>query len=264
MKLSTRLKIIFLFVLAVIFFVFLNLTNFSQDIKNFFYLFSEPLQQSLWRAGENVSDFLGSIFEARIIREENKNLYLENQELLSKISFLNELKKENESLREALGLGLEKEFQLKLAQVISKDISEDSISIDKGSGDNVLSGFPVITGQGALLGKIGRVFDNFSEVILISNKETSFDAKISGKEIYGIIKGKGNSEFYLDLIPKDKEITEGDLIVTSALGGNFPEGLLIGEIQKVKKSDVEPFQTAEVKSQSDFREVEDLFVITDF
>lgn len=264
MRLSTRLKIIFSFTLVAILFIFLNLTNFSQDIKNSFYSFSAPLQQSLWQAGENASDFLGSIFEARIIQEENQKLKLQNQELLSKISFLNELKKENEFLREAMGLGLEKELQLKLAQIVSKDISEDSILIDKGSRDNVLSGFPVITGQGALFGKIGRVFDNFSEVILISNKETSFDAKISGKEIYGIIKGKGNSEFYLDLIPKDKEISEGDLVVTSALGGIFPEGLLIGEVQKVQKSDVELFQTAEVKPQLNFGELKNLFIITDF
>ena len=77
-----------------------------------------------------------------------------------------------------------------------------------------------------------------------------------------MVKGKGGFEVSFDLVPKDKEISEGDLIVTSALGGVFPQGFLVGEIKGVRKSDVEQFQTAEIKPGFNLENLDYLFVIT--
>jgi len=293
MKLPYRFKIVIISILLVVFFIVLNLTNSAESgIKNFFYLISSPIQRVFLETGDNVSDFFGWILEVKIIKEENEKLSLQNQELLAENLLLKELKKENETLREALKIGLEKDFQLLLAKVIAKDISQDSILINKGLKDNISKGLPVITSQKVIIGRIGEVYDNFSEVILISNKESSFDAKISEKDsyppeegaslsagtprlptalpaeggapIYGVVKGKGNLELYLDLIPKDKEISEGDFVITSALGGIFPQGLLVGEIKKVKKTDIEPWQTAEIYPSFQLKELDNLFIISEF
>lgn len=264
MKLSNRFKIGLLLVLLIVFFLVLNLTSADKTVKNFFYSISSSIQKTLWRAGGAVSDFFETISETKNLKKENEELALKIQALLSENIQLKELRKENEILREALGVGLEKDFRLVFAEIIGKDISQDSLLIDKGSKDGIYKNSPVITQQKTLIGKISEVYENFSKVMLISDKESSFDAKISDGEIYGIVKGKGNLELFLDLIPKDKEIKEGDFIITTPLGGVFPGGLLAGEIKKVKKSDVEPFQQAEIKSAVDVREVESLFVITEF
>jgi rod shape-determining protein MreC len=259
-------KIIAVLVLLAIIVIVSNFTGFSKNIKNFFFLISSPIQKSFWQAGKNVSVFFSGILKTKILKEELDALKFKNQELLNQIAVLKELKKENEVLREALGLGLEKEFQLMLAQIISKDIFQDSILINKGKKDGVLEGWPVITGQKekVLLGKIGQVYDRFSEVILISNKKSSFDAKISDTEIYGIVKGEGNFKLYFDLIPKDKEIFENDIVITSVLGGVYPQGLLVGEIKTIKKSDLEPFQGAEIKPTFDIKKLDHLFIITEW
>lgn len=264
MKFSPKIRNSILSVIFLGFFLVLNLTAFNKEFKNFFYLVSEPIQKFLWQAGSEVSDFFGTIWEMKILKEENESLRQKNQELLSEIVSLKELKKENEFLRTSLNIGLEKEFQLMIARVISKDISQDSLLIDKGLKDGITKGLPIITNQKALLGRIGEVYKDFSEIILISNKESSFDAKGSEEDIYGIVKGKGNFKLFLDLIPKEKEIFEGNLIITSALGGVFPDGLLVGEIKKIKKSDIEPFQTAEIKPNFDLKELDYLFIITNF
>jgi rod shape-determining protein MreC len=99
--------------------------------------------------------------------------------------------------------------------------------------------------------------------MLISNEKSSLDAKIQEKDAFGLIKGKGNSKIWLDLVPHDKEISQGDLIVTSSLGGIFPSGLLIGEIAEIRKDDTEPFQQAEIKSKFNLKEINLLFVITE-
>lgn len=256
-------KYAFFLLLVLVFFVF-NFTGFSKDIKNFFYSFSSPLQKSLWGAGINASDFLGSFFEAATLKKENDSLRSENQELLSQIAYLKELEKENETLRNALGIGLEKDFQLMLCNITGKDFSQDSILIDRGSKDGVLKDLPVISEQKVVVGKIGEVYDNFSEVILISNKKSSFDAKIADKDIAGLVKGKGSLGIYFDLIPKGKEVIAGDLIVSTSLGGVFPKGLLVGAVKEVKKSDVEVFQTAEIEPSFNIGNANSLFIITSF
>ena len=211
-----------------------------------------------------MSDFFETISEIKSLKRENEELKLKNQELISQIAQSIELEKENEVLKEALGIGLEKEFKLALAEVVSKDISQDSILINKGSKDGITENCPVITQQKTLIGKIDEVYENFSRVILIFNKESSFDVQISETDISGVVKGKGNLQLFLDFVPQEKEIKEGDFIVTTSLGGIFPKGLLVGQIGKVLRSDIEPFQQAKIRPAFDIKELETVFIITDF
>jgi len=260
-----KILILIIIVIAGLLVIFsLNLPFFQKQLKGFFYFISSPIQKTLWRAGDKVSDFFEVIGEIRNLKRENEELKLKNQELASQIAQLAELKKENEVLRDALGIGLEKEFKLVLAEVVSKDISQDSILINKGSKDGIRKNLPVIEKQKNLIGKIGEVYEKFSRVILISNKESSFDAQIPEKDISGVVEGKGNLQIFLDFVPQEKEIKEGDFIITASLGGIFPKGLLVGEIGKVLRSDVEPFQQAKIKPAFDIRELETVFIITDF
>lgn len=261
MKIPLRTKILII-VIAIILTSSLNF--FQKKVKNFFYLISEPIQKVLWQAGMNTSDFFEAILEVKNLKKENEGLKLKIQELLSENSSLKELRKENEILREALNIGLAKEFQLNLSQIIGKDVSRDSILINKGLKDGIKRGFPVITPEKTLVGKISEVFDNFSKVILITDKENSFDAKVVDSGIYGVIKGKGNFQAYLDLIPKNEEIKEGDLLITTSLGGIFPPGLLVGKVKEVKKLDIEPFQQAEIELAFDIKNLDFLFIITNF
>jgi len=243
-----------------------SLNFFQKEVKSFFYFISSPIQKTLWRAGDRVSDFFELITEIKNLKREKEELKLKIQELIAQNLSLKELEKENKVLRESLEIGLEKEFKLSLAEVVSKDISQDSILINKGSKDGIANNSPVITQQKTLVGKIGEVYENFSRVILISNKESSFDAKISDPEndISGVVNGKGNLQLFLDFVPQEKEIKEGDFIVTTSLGGIFPKGLLVGQIGKVLRSDIEPFQQAKIRPAFDIRELETVFIITDF
>jgi len=261
MEPSNKLKFLIIPLIFVVFFFILNTTGFYKEIKNFFYCFSQPIQKTLWRTGDNVSDFFSGIFKINILEKELESVYQKNKELQGQIVSLKELEKENKTLRDALNIGLQKDFQLEFAQVVSKDISQDSILINKGLKDGISKGLPVLTSEKIILGRIGEVYDNFSEVILISNKESSFDAKIQDKNISGLVRGEGSSDLFIDLIPKNEEISKGDFVVTTALGGIFPKGLLVGEITEVKKTDIQPFQTAEIKPSFEIGELENVFII---
>ena len=269
MKPSPKFKIGLIVFFLIVFLAILNLTQINKEVRNFFYLISEPLQKTFWRAGDNISDFFEMISEMKNLKKENEELKLKIQEFLAENIALQELKKENEILREALKLGLPEEFKLMTAQIIGKDISGDTILINKGLKDGILKDLPVITEQKTLVGKISEVYKNFSKVQLITYKDLSFVAEIRDAQgerapILGEMKGKGNLKLFIDRLPQEKEIKKGDIIITTALGGIFPKGLLVGEIQEVFKSDIEPWQQAQVKPAFNIEELEVLFIITEF
>jgi len=264
MKLRFRSKIGIVIVVLIILLVIINLTGFSKSIRNLFFSFSSPIQKSFWGIGDNISDFFGSISEGEKIWQENEELKLRIQGLIAENASLLDLKKENESLKGALDLGLEKEFKLSFAKIISKDVSQDLILVDKGLKDGIGKGMPVITQQKALVGRIYEVYDGFSKVLLISNKDSSFDAQISGQEISGVVKGKGNLSLYLDFVAREKEVKKDDIVVTTSLSGVFPAGILVGKISDIKKSDLEPFQQDEITPTFDLREARDVFIITNY
>jgi len=198
------------------------------------------------------------------IKGENSELSLENQKLRADLSRLGELTQENQELRDALEVGLGKDFKMVYAKIISKDDIEDSILVDKGTSDGITKGMPVISQQRVLYGNVAEVYGNYSRINLTSNKGFISDVRIQGKDIFGVIKGSGNLTLYLDLIPQDAVLNAGDVLETSGLKGSFPKNLLIGEIISSKKEDTKPFQEAQVRPVFDIKGIEGLFIITNF
>jgi len=264
MKLTPKIKTtiaVFLFFLAL---VALNFSSFPKEVKTFFYSVSQPVQCFFNKAGDSAFRFWETIFKIQSLEKDNKLFQLKILELLSDSSKLKDLEKENQDLRDALGLKMEKEFKLTLVKIIGKDIGQDSIIINSGLEDGLSNGLVVITGQKVLVGKISEAYDHFSRVTLLSSKDNSLDAQIQGKEIDGLVRGNGNLNLLLDLVPKEKEIKEKDVVITHYLSRKYPQGLLIGQIKTISKQDPEPFQTAEIESFFDIGSAETLFVINNF
>lgn len=266
-KNSIFIKVLIAFIFLFIFVGALNL--FQNQIKNYFYLISSPIKKVLWRAGDSASVFLASLINAKNIEKENEALKLENQNLLIKIITLREAERQNWAINEMIANDPQKEFKLVLAEVIGLNISQDIISINKGSDDGIFEGMPVISQQKVLFGKALKVYKNFSEVMLISNKNNVLNVKIQNSDlsadpIYGVVRGNGNLDIYLDLVSVDSKINKDDILVTSALEGIFPKGLLVGRIIETEKNDLKPFQTIRIEPFFNVKEADNLFVITDY
>jgi len=253
-------------VLIIIVFLIIFLINvFAEEVKGFFYFISAPIQKIFYKAGNSTSNFLLSIFKTQNLKDKTDSLELKNKELKAQVVNLEELEQENKSLRQALDIELEKDFKLSLGEIIAKDISQDFIIIDKGSQDGISKDMPVITEQKILVGRIQEVYYKFSKVMLISNKESSFDAQImSYSSCSGVIKGRENSKLLFELIPQEEKISQGDVVITTILGGIFPDNLLVGEIKRIRKSNLEFFQVAEIEPFFDISQTKNIFIILDF
>jgi rod shape-determining protein MreC len=260
MKIFTK-KRITVFVLLVFCLLIVN-AFFKDSLKNFVYSKSENLMASLWSGGSEWA------FSNKNQEELNKKLNEDNQQLLSQLADYQKIREENDFLRNSLNLGLEKEFDLILGRVIAKDILSDSLLINVGSNNGVKKGFPVIVSgivndipTKILLGKVVDVYPSYSRVMLITQKNNFIDVEIPDSEIFALSKGEGNLNLTLDMIARDKELKEGSLVLTSALGGNYPAGLLMGKVRNVKKIDNEAYQTADIEKVFDLSMINNVFVI---
>ena len=249
---------------TIILFAFIFVLNiFSSQVKNYFYAFSYPVQKVFFTAGESAAGYLNPIFNAGKLAQENEGLKKENQKLLSQISLLQSIERGNQAISYVSQIFQDKNFATVMVEIYGLD-DQDTLSINKGSADGISEGMPVIDQQGVLFGKIFKVYRDFSKVILISNKNSVISVKVLSSEINGVVKGNGGLAVYLDLVPIDEQINEGDVLTTSVLEEIFPKDLLVGKITKKEKNDQKPFQQAQIQPFFNLDSTNNLFVITNY
>ncbi|RKJ49915.1 rod shape-determining protein MreC [Butyricicoccus sp. 1XD8-22] len=200
--------------------------------------------------------------------EENKRLKMRLEDFAVLQSQVNTLQSENESLREIV----EKEDSLRdyvpiQATVISRnpDQWEEKIILNKGSSHGIEVNMAVMTAQG-LIGKISLVTPLTSEVELLQTNNPNFrvSAVIQGEnqEIFGLLEGYDveRNELIMKRIDSSLEVKEGELVISSGLGGIFPKGILIGEITEVTTDDFGLTKLAYVKPAADFSMLQDVII----
>ncbi len=267
-KQNFLLRRIIISTLALIFIIgFLNI--FQVQVRNYFYVISRPISQQFWKSGNAAFSFATSFLPSENAKKENMILRQENLYLLSQIALLQDSLRQNYLVSGAVQIAKENNLTLAMAHVVGLDLGGDFVLIDKGAKDGILQNMPVISNEKVLYGRVHQVYNNFSKVMLISNLASVVDVKIQKNEkekspIYGAVKGISNQSLYLDLVSFDAEITEGDVLVTSALEGIFPKNLLVGLITSKDKNDLKPFQAAQVQQFFDVKNTDTLFVITDY
>lgn len=259
-KILTR-SVILLLVL-----MFLNI--FNAEVKNSFYFLFSPLMSSLERSGNGIIIFFKSLANSQYSESQIDNLREENQRLLSKISLLQTALGENRDLGEALYNTRGDKMEVILSSVIGLDFSNGFILVDKGLDDGLVENMPVISSNKVLYGRVIRVYKNFSQVMLLSNKNSVFNARIqsydpSRSAVQGVVKGNGTSFLQLDSVDPEAEINDGDIVITSGLEGVFPKDLLVGTIISKNKDDQKPFQTAQIQPFFG-KDTENLFIITNY
>ena len=138
-----------------------------------------------------------------------------------------------------------------------------NIIINRGTRDGLAIGMPVTTELG-LVGRIVDVGANASQVQLIADENSSVSSRLQTTRAHGSIIGQASGALRLTMVDLDEEIRQGDLVITSGLGGNFPADIVVGQITSVRQFEFELFQEAEVRSLIDFASLEVVLVVTSF
>ena len=218
----------------------------------------------------SVNDFMESISNLT-------NTYQENQTLKQKVETiyelevqLNDLKKDNEKMKEALKLqDTLNDYSLINATVIARnpDTWRDIVTINKGANDGLTPQMSVMSDNG-LVGKVLDVNPTSARVALLSNNDNTLvrvAAMIQGEKesIYGTLTGYDHEKNILIMsqIQATQEIKVGDKVVTSGLGGVSPSSLYIGTVEEVAMDRFGLYKEVRIKPAADTNDVRYVTVV---
>ena len=206
-------------------------------------LFSWPMELSRLR------------HENHILREQNLRISLELLEL-------REARMENLRLRELLNFRTKAEGTYLVAKVVARDPNRvlNTILLDIGAADGVAKRMPVLTADG-LVGRVLEVHPRTAVVQLLVDRNCRVSAFVQRNERTSGIVTCENGSFFLRHVSVRSEVSEGDRIISSGLGGIFPKGLLIGTVTRVGKHDQSLFREVQLIPSVDFFNLEEVFVL---
>ena len=107
-------------------------------------------------------------------------------------------------------------------------------------------------------------FATSSRVLLVTDPSSAVSARLQTTRAQGSVVGLLTGNLRMIMIPLDADVQEGDIVITSGLGGNFPPDIPIGQVTSKRQFEFELNQTAEVLSLVDFDTLEFVLVITSF
>ncbi|MCM3704432.1 MULTISPECIES: rod shape-determining protein MreC [Cytobacillus] len=216
-----------------------------------------------------VAGFFENVEDLQNTYKENKDLKTRLDELARLESEVQRLKKDNTELREILDKKDSlSEFEPKQATVIGRnpDRWHEMLIINKGKNAGIEPNMAVITSKG-LIGKVKSSNTFTSTVQLLSSMDPTnrISAKIQAGEnnFFGLIEGydKEKGLLLLKRIPYDAKVKKDQNVITSGLGGVFPESLPIGKVVDVVPDEFGLTQTAYVKPGADFYDIGHVMVV---
>ncbi len=215
---------------------------------------TRPLAELLRHAGQ-LDELSGqnAALRQQVARLESELAALREQELLA-----------GQRADLVAAVGVEQAGRYVAAAVVLRDPSpaREAIVIDRGEDDGVRVGQPVLGPGATLIGVVSTVEGSRARVRLLTDADSAIAALVQSSRTQGALVGTADG-LRLELVPVRSQITAGDLVLSSALGGRLPGGLLVGRVAAVEQDAQELFATNEVEPLADYARLEQVLVLTD-
>jgi len=183
------------------------------------------------------------------ILEENARLRAESLLLEAQVQQMAAMRAENLRLRALLNSSAILQDDVLVAELIgvSPDPARHLLVLDKGRGDGVFVGQPLIDADG-LMGQVVEVSPNSARVLLITDATHAIPVQLNRNGVRAIAEGIGRLDaLELRHVASTEDIEVGDLLVSSGLGGRFPEGYPVAVVTAVEIDPGQPFAEVTAK-----------------
>ncbi|MEP5568518.1 MAG: rod shape-determining protein MreC [Halioglobus sp.] len=175
--------------------------------------------------------------------EQNEQLRRENLVLEGRSHQMASLQAENVRLRALLNSSAMLRDDVLVAELIgvSPDPVRHQLVLNKGEGDGVFVGQPLIDADG-LLGQVVEVSPLNSRALLITDATHSIPVQVNRNGVRAIAEGIGSlTSLEIHHVSATTDIQEGDLLVTSGLGGRFPVGYPVAVVSEIERDPGQAF-----------------------
>ncbi|MCK3654384.1 rod shape-determining protein MreC [Pasteurellaceae bacterium Macca] len=187
-----------------------------------------------------------NFIDSQKLQMENRILKDQIREKSADLLLLDQLKIENQRLRLLLSSPLRQDEYKKVAEVLTAEMDtyRQQVVINQGKNDGAFVGQPVIDERG-VVGQIISVGEKSSRVLLLTDVTHAIPVQVLRNDVRAIASGNGhNDELILENLPRMVDLVKGDMLVTSGLGGRFPEGYPVAVIETVQNDGSNHFARA--------------------
>ena len=241
-------------------------------LQNLSLTIAAPIENGLRDVADPVSDFFRGIFNRGDLVRENERLREELERLQTETAATEDAQRRLQELEEALGVKESRPDDVfVVADVIAQDPSgfKRALAIDRGSKDGLDEGMVVLSKSGSLVGVVSLVYEEFAWLRLISDPNNAVNIAVltggeDGSEARGVAVGDLRSRLTLEMLPTTAQIQEGDLVITSGLGGTYPRTLLLGSVTSVEEKPQALSKRATMEPAADLSSLDTVLIITNF
>ncbi|MCP3660267.1 MAG: rod shape-determining protein MreC [Bacteroidetes bacterium] len=215
-----------------------------------------------FKINEKIKDAL----DISQLKEENKQLILENKKLKTKLLNYNNTSKLPDKLEDnnCLKNSIKNQYQLIEAKIINNSIvnSKNYITINKGRNHGIKTNMGVISDSG-IVGKVKYVTERYSTITSILHTDLYTSIKIKNNDVIGTLKWNGvNPKIGQILyIPKYAKINLNDEILTSGYNAIFPGNIQIGKIINYDLKNNVLFYDINISFETNFVSLKNVYVI---
>lgn len=220
-----------------------------RDARAYLSLVITPLQWLADVPGRVADDLSDLLVDRSTLLKENEQLKSEQLLLERKAQQIAALTAENIRLRELLQGKARVEDEVMLAELIgvNPDPFLHQVILNRGTEDGAFVGQAVLD-AGGVTGQVIATTHYTSRVMLITDARHAIPVEVNRNGFRAIALGKGTyEEIELEHVPDTADVREGDLLITSGLGGRFPRGYPVAVVTGVLRDPGKPFSMVTAK-----------------
>lgn len=157
------------------------------------------------------------------------------------------LEQENQRLRTARESTARVVERTLIAEIVRVDLDpfRQRVLVNKGTRDGVFRGQAALDANG-IFGQVTRAGPVSAEIMAITDPEHAIPVQVNRTGARTIALGTGRSGLLsLPYLPQNSDVEEGDLLVSSGLGGVYPPGYPVGKISSVVRDPSQPLLAVE-------------------
>ena len=221
-----------------------------------------PIQDGASRVLKPFRDLFNWVGDTVDAKQQRDKLAKERDALQREVTRLEAAGQENAELKKMLAINQSSldRFEPVIARVSSRtpNLFYSTLTINKGSSDDVDVEDPVVAANGALVGRVSEVTGGYSIVTMITDEEFAVSARTLGSNTLGAVVPQFGSrgDLILEATGDPREIKEGERVVTAGslsqrLESYFPQNITIGKVSRVDLGEGDLDREIHVKPAAD-------------
>lgn len=223
----------------------------------------EPMQRVTSLPGRFWQDTRDALRSREALDAENQQLKVNNKLLQAQMQTFWSVEQENKRLRQALNAVAALEVDVMLAQVLRgiTGTNNPTILINRGAHDGVYVGQAALLGTG-VLGQVQHVGAHTAEILPMTHERHAIPVRVARSGQRGIVQGTGVlDEVSVHHLPKQADVMVGDVLLTSGLGGGFPEGFPVASVTHISPEQSGAFADIRARPMAELHDLRDVVLV---